>query len=40
VRVCIYCKCVYHWLVDCPYAPNAVKNRIPGERKKNNNQQL
>ena len=40
VRDCIYCKCVYHWLVDCPYAPNTVKNRIPGGRKKNNNQQL
>ena len=28
IRACSYCKCVYHWIIDCPYAPLAVKNNI------------
>ena len=28
VRSCSYCKCLYHWLVDCPYAPASVKSSI------------
>lgn len=32
VRACIYCKCVYHWLVDCPYAPRHVKNRVTNKK--------
>ena len=26
VRACSYCKCLYHWLIDCPYAPSSSKN--------------
>lgn len=29
VRACSFCKCQYHWLVDCPYAPADVRNRLP-----------
>lgn len=25
IRACSYCKCVYHWLANCPYAPESVK---------------
>ena len=25
VRGCEYCKCEYHWVTDCQYAPNHVK---------------
>ena len=28
VRACTCCKCVYHWLVDCPYAPAEIKNSV------------
>ena len=28
VRACSYCKCLYHWLIDCPYAPNSTKNSL------------
>ena len=36
VRACTCCKCVYHWLVDCPYAPTSVKNNIMSKRRHNN----
>lgn len=26
VRACAFCKCHYHWLQDCPYAPVSIKN--------------
>lgn len=29
VRACSFCKCQYHWLIDCPYAPAEIKNRLP-----------
>ena len=25
IRPCTYCKCVYHYFVDCPYKPSQVK---------------
>ena len=28
VRACTFCKCLYHWLADCPYAPATVKNNL------------
>ena len=33
VRACSFCKCLYHWLVDCPYAPAAVKSNLKGNAK-------
>ena len=36
VRACTYCKCVYHWLVDCPYALSANKNPIKSKKGKYN----
>lgn len=30
-RPCTYCKCLYHWLVDCPYAPDSVKANVRGK---------
>ena len=27
-RPCTYCKCLYHWLIECPYAPDSVKNGL------------
>lgn len=28
VRACAFCKCHYHWLADCPYAPSSVKMEV------------
>ena len=28
VRPCTYCKCLYHWLADCQYAPSSVKSDL------------
>lgn len=28
VTLCSYCRCLYHWLVDCPYAPDSIKNNL------------
>ena len=28
IRACSYCKCVYHWMIDCPYAPSTTKNSL------------
>lgn len=28
VRACSYCKCLYHWLIDCPYAPSSIKDSL------------
>lgn len=28
IRACSYCKCVYHWMANCPYAPQALKNNL------------
>ena len=28
VRSCSFCKCVYHWMADCPYAPATIKNNL------------
>lgn len=28
VRACSFCKCLYHWLIDCPYAPNTIKSNL------------
>ena len=39
VTECSYCKCVYHWLVDCPFAPAEVKNDILSKNKRNNRYQ-
>ncbi len=38
VRPCTFCKCLYHWLIDCPYAPSSVKNnlRSKGSRDRTN----
>ena len=33
VRVCTFCRCLYHWLVDCPYAPPTDKNNLKGRDK-------
>jgi hypothetical protein len=27
-RPCTYCKCLYHWLIECPYAPDSVKSGL------------
>ena len=27
-RACSFCKCLYHWLIDCPYAPPLFKNNM------------
>ena len=41
VRPCTFCKCLYHWLVDCPYAPVSVKNNIRAkERSSRSNKPL
>ena len=40
VRACAYCKCHYHWLMDCPYAPASIKNEITNKYKRNNNPSL
>ena len=31
-RPCTYCKCLYHWLIDCPYAPDSVKSNLRSKR--------
>ena len=36
IRTCTYCKCAYHWLIDCPYAPNSVKSNLSNKSGKNN----
>ena len=38
IRSCTYCKCLYHWLIDCPYAPVSVKHnlRVKGTQVKPN----
>lgn len=36
VRSCTYCKCLYHWLVDCPYAPSDVKTNIAKKGNRSN----
>ncbi len=36
VRSCTFCKCVYHWLVDCPYAPQSVKTSFTSRGSRNN----
>ena len=28
IRACSFCKCVYHWMLNCPYAPQSVKNNL------------
>ena len=28
VRSCAFCKCHYHWLAECPYAPHSIKNEV------------
>ncbi len=33
VRACAFCKCLYHWLVDCPYAPAEVKSGMKSNEK-------
>ena len=40
VRACAFCKCHYHWLADCPYAPTAIKNDIANKFRRNNNPAL
>jgi hypothetical protein len=36
IRACSFCKCVYHWLVDCPYAPASVKTNLINKGNRNN----
>ena len=36
IRSCIYCKCTYHWLMDCPYAPSSIKNQVTRKKGKYN----
>ena len=31
-RPCTYCKCLYHWLIDCPYALDSVKSNLRSKR--------
>ena len=38
IRACAYCKCHYHWILDCPYAPASVKNEVANKTKRRNNQ--
>lgn len=33
VRPCIFCQCLYHWVVDCPYAPVDFKNNLKSKDK-------
>ena len=33
VRACSFCKCLYHWLADCPYAPGAKSKQYKGYSK-------
>ena len=33
VRACVFCKCNYHWVMDCPYAPVALKNEVANKYK-------
>lgn len=28
VTLCTYCKCMYHWLINCPHAPDSIKNNL------------
>jgi hypothetical protein len=37
IRSCTFCKCTYHWLVDCPYAPSSIKNQVNNKKGKYNN---
>ena len=39
VRACAFCKCHYHWLADCPYAPASIKNQISNRSSRNYNNQ-
>ena len=32
IRACRFCRCVYHWLSDCPYSPSNVKTGHKGNR--------
>ena len=40
VRTCNFCKCLYHWFADCPYAPNESKSSLKSRKKPNNNKHL
>ena len=40
VRACAFCKCHYHWLANCPYAPTAIKNEIANKFRRSNSQTL
>ena len=33
VRSCSFCQCLYHWLVDCPYAPIECKSNLKHKEK-------
>lgn len=35
VRACTFCKCLYHWLVDCPYAPIEAKSSLKSNERPN-----
>lgn len=34
VRECAYCKCHYHWILECPYAPNSMKDDVRRNKNK------
>ena len=38
VRACAFCKCHYHWLADCQYAPVSVKTDMVNKSKHKYNQ--
>ena len=38
VTDCSFCKCIYHWLVDCPYAPEEIKRDILSKSRRNKHQ--
>ena len=38
VTDCSFCKCIYHWLVDCPYAPEDIKRDILSKSKRTKHQ--
>ena len=33
LRACSFCNCLYHWLVDCPYASNSLKKNLTSSSK-------
>ena len=36
VRACAFCKCHYHWLAECPYAPSSVKSDLANKSRYKN----